>query len=185
LVIETGAKDIHGLEERYWIPGRVMRATANTAIDNSASLFGARECIRFIRTMAPLADCLSQEIEADQFISALADDELRLIVANSVNETASRLNGVIDFGVSVCGVSQPPAYANKPTIPATTTPITANLTMELALDISANGVPDSMACLLSKNSTTRRCLRPATRRRWSRRKAGWPRRPLSTQLRPA
>jgi uncharacterized protein with PIN domain len=39
-------------------------------------------------------DCLSQEIEADQFISALADDELRLIVANSVNETASALEAL-------------------------------------------------------------------------------------------
>jgi ferritin-like metal-binding protein YciE len=38
-----------------------------------------------------LADCLCQEIEADQFISALADDELRLIVANSIDETTSAL----------------------------------------------------------------------------------------------
>jgi hypothetical protein len=92
--LHQNPKDIHGLEDRYWIPGRVTRAIANTAIDNSASLFGARECIRFIRTMAPLADCLSQEIEADQFISALADDEPRLILANSVNETASALEAL-------------------------------------------------------------------------------------------
>jgi L-ribulose-5-phosphate 4-epimerase len=41
-----------------------------------------------------LADCLSQEIEADQFISALADDELRLIVANSLDETTTALDAL-------------------------------------------------------------------------------------------
>jgi hypothetical protein len=53
LVVETGTEDIHGLEDRYWIPGKVIRATANTAIDNSASRLGARECIPFIKTIAP------------------------------------------------------------------------------------------------------------------------------------
>ena len=44
-----------------------------------------------------LADCLSQEIEADQFISALADDELRLIVANSIDETTSALDALKQY----------------------------------------------------------------------------------------
>ena len=41
-----------------------------------------------------LNDCLSQEIEADEFISALADDMLRLIVASSVDETTSALEAL-------------------------------------------------------------------------------------------
>jgi hypothetical protein len=53
LVVETGTEAVHGLEDRYWIPGKVIRATANTAIDNSASRLGARECIPFIKTIAP------------------------------------------------------------------------------------------------------------------------------------
>ncbi|HEY5704374.1 MAG TPA: DUF892 family protein [Terrimicrobiaceae bacterium] len=44
-----------------------------------------------------LADCLSQEIEADQFVSALMDDELRLIVANSLGETASALDALKQY----------------------------------------------------------------------------------------
>jgi len=44
-----------------------------------------------------LADCLSQEIEADQFISALADDELRLIAANSLNETTNALEALKQY----------------------------------------------------------------------------------------
>ena len=44
-----------------------------------------------------LADCVAQEIEADRFISALADDMLRLIVANSADETASALDALKQY----------------------------------------------------------------------------------------
>ena len=44
-----------------------------------------------------LNDCLTQEIEADEFISALADDMLRLIVASSADETASALEALKKF----------------------------------------------------------------------------------------
>jgi ferritin-like metal-binding protein YciE len=44
-----------------------------------------------------LNDCLSQEIEADEFISALGDDMLRLIVASSVDETTSALEALKKF----------------------------------------------------------------------------------------
>jgi len=44
-----------------------------------------------------LADCLSQEIEADRFVSALADDMLRLIVANSLDETANALDALKQY----------------------------------------------------------------------------------------
>src|SRR6266403_778910 len=47
---------------------------------------------------------------------------------------------IIDAGVRVCGVSQPPAYANKPTIPASTVPIAAKRIMRLAFGNSARGV---------------------------------------------
>jgi len=44
-----------------------------------------------------LADCLSQEIEADRFVSALADDMLRLIVASSLDETANALDALKQY----------------------------------------------------------------------------------------
>lgn len=44
-----------------------------------------------------LNDCLSQEIEADEFISALGDDMLRLIVASSADETATALEALKKF----------------------------------------------------------------------------------------
>ena len=44
-----------------------------------------------------LNDCLTQEIEADEFISALADDMLRLIVASSADETATALEALKKF----------------------------------------------------------------------------------------
>jgi ferritin-like metal-binding protein YciE len=44
-----------------------------------------------------LADCVAQEVEADQFTSALADDMLRLIVANSADETTSALDALKQY----------------------------------------------------------------------------------------
>jgi hypothetical protein len=43
-------------------------------------------------------------------------------------------------GVRVPGVSQPPAYANKPAIPASTAPIAAKRMMRLVFGNSARGV---------------------------------------------
>jgi ferritin-like metal-binding protein YciE len=51
-------------------------------------LLGANEIENTLR------DCLLEEIEADQFISALADDELRLIVASSLDETTTALDAL-------------------------------------------------------------------------------------------
>jgi hypothetical protein len=65
---------------------------------------------------------------------------------------------IINFGVSLCAVSQPPAYANKPTIPAITMPIVANRRIKLALGNSAMGVCAFMAFLLFKESCARRRL---------------------------
>jgi ferritin-like metal-binding protein YciE len=45
-----------------------------------------------------LNDCVSQETEADEFISALADDVLRLIVASSPDETSSALEALKQYG---------------------------------------------------------------------------------------
>ena len=44
-----------------------------------------------------LADCLSEEIEADRFVSALADSELRLIVASSLDETTNALEALKQY----------------------------------------------------------------------------------------
>jgi ferritin-like metal-binding protein YciE len=44
-----------------------------------------------------LEDCLAQETEADGFISTLADDMLRLIVANSADETTSALEALRQY----------------------------------------------------------------------------------------
>jgi ferritin-like metal-binding protein YciE len=44
-----------------------------------------------------LADCLSQEIEADQFISALADAELGLIAASSIDDTTNALGALKQY----------------------------------------------------------------------------------------
>ena len=41
-----------------------------------------------------LADCVSEEIEADGFVSALADEVLRLTVANSLDETTNALEAL-------------------------------------------------------------------------------------------
>ncbi len=49
---------------------------------------------------------------------------------------------IIDAGVSACGVNQPPIYANKPAIPAITTPIAVNRMIRLALVNSARPVGD-------------------------------------------
>jgi hypothetical protein len=67
-------------------------------------------------------------------------------------------------------VNQPPAYANKPAIPAINTPIAANRRTKLALDNSAMGVRAFMAFLLFKE-----CARTAlhtTPRRLSPKKIG-------------
>jgi ferritin-like metal-binding protein YciE len=44
-----------------------------------------------------LKECVSQELEADEFISALADDMLRLIVADSADETDSALEALKQY----------------------------------------------------------------------------------------
>jgi ferritin-like metal-binding protein YciE len=44
-----------------------------------------------------LNDCMAQEMEADGFISGLADDMLRLIVADSADETASALDALKQY----------------------------------------------------------------------------------------
>jgi hypothetical protein len=44
-----------------------------------------------------LNDCMAQEMEADTFISGLADDMLRLIVADSADETASALDALKQY----------------------------------------------------------------------------------------
>ena len=44
-----------------------------------------------------LGDCLSQEIEADRFVSALTDDMLRLMIANSPGETANALDALEQY----------------------------------------------------------------------------------------
>ena len=41
-----------------------------------------------------LNDCLSQEIEADRFVSALTEDMLRLMIANSPDETTNALDAL-------------------------------------------------------------------------------------------
>ena len=41
-----------------------------------------------------LTDCLSQEIEADRFVSALTEDMLRLMIANSPDETTNALDAL-------------------------------------------------------------------------------------------
>jgi ferritin-like metal-binding protein YciE len=41
-----------------------------------------------------LADCLSEELEADRFVGELADDVLRLIVANSLDESTNALEAL-------------------------------------------------------------------------------------------
>jgi len=47
--------------------------------------------------MATLRNCLSQEIEADRFVSALTDDILRLMIANSPGETANALDALEQY----------------------------------------------------------------------------------------
>lgn len=44
-----------------------------------------------------LADCLSEELEADRFVSALTDDMLRLIVATSADESSSALDALKNY----------------------------------------------------------------------------------------
>ena len=44
-----------------------------------------------------LKECVSQEMNADEFISALADDMLRLIVADSADETDSALEALKQY----------------------------------------------------------------------------------------
>lgn len=44
-----------------------------------------------------LTECLSEEIEADEFVSGLAETELRLIVANSADETTSALEALKQY----------------------------------------------------------------------------------------
>jgi hypothetical protein len=47
---------------------------------------------------------------------------------------------IIDVGESVRGVNQPPAYANKPAIPASTTPIAVSRMIKPALRNGAEGI---------------------------------------------
>ena len=67
------------------------RIAALKCVITVVHLLGAEEIER------TLADCLAEEIEADQFISALANDELRMIVANSFDETSTVLDALKQY----------------------------------------------------------------------------------------
>jgi hypothetical protein len=54
-------------------------------------------CERAEETERTLADCLSEEIEAGQFVSALASGELRTNVANSFGEISTALDALQQY----------------------------------------------------------------------------------------
>ncbi|HEY5742442.1 MAG TPA: DUF892 family protein [Terrimicrobiaceae bacterium] len=72
----------------------VLRKAGHLRMANLKCVIAVAQLLKAEEIEKTLAECLSQELEADGFVSALNDDVLRLIVANSPDETASALKAL-------------------------------------------------------------------------------------------
>ena len=75
----------------------VLRKVGHLRIASLKCVIAIAHLLEANEIESTLTDCLSQEIEADQFISALADNELRLIAANSLDETTNALEALKQY----------------------------------------------------------------------------------------
>ncbi|HEY5744115.1 MAG TPA: DUF892 family protein [Terrimicrobiaceae bacterium] len=75
----------------------VLRKVAHLRITALNCVIAVTRLLEATEIEKTLADCVSQEVEADRFVAGLADDMLRLIVANSIDETASALKALNQY----------------------------------------------------------------------------------------
>lgn len=75
----------------------VLRKAGHLRMATLKNLIAVAHLLEAHEIEMTLNDCLSQEVEADRFVSSLADDMLRLMVANSHDETASALEALARY----------------------------------------------------------------------------------------
>jgi ferritin-like metal-binding protein YciE len=75
----------------------VLRKAGHLRMATLKNLIAVAHLLEAHEIKKTLNDCLSEEVEADRFVSALADDMLRLMVANSPDETATALDALAQY----------------------------------------------------------------------------------------
>jgi hypothetical protein len=72
----------------------VLRKAGHLRMATLRNLIAVAHLLQAHELESTLGDCLSQEIEADRFVSALTEDMLRLMIANSPDETTKALDAL-------------------------------------------------------------------------------------------
>ena len=72
----------------------VLRKAGHLRMAALKNLISVAQLLEAHEIKKTLEDCLSQEVEADRFVSDLTDDMLRLMTANSLGETHSALDAL-------------------------------------------------------------------------------------------
>ncbi len=72
----------------------VLRKAGHLRMAALKNLIAVSQLLEAHEIKKTLEDCLSQEVEADRFVSELTDDTLRLMTANSHGETTSALDAL-------------------------------------------------------------------------------------------
>lgn len=75
----------------------VLRKAGHLRMAGLKNLIAIAHLLQAHEIEKTLADCLSEEGEADRFVAALTDDMLRLMIANSHDETASALSALEQY----------------------------------------------------------------------------------------
>ena len=75
----------------------MLRKAGHLRMATLRNLIAVAHLLQAHEIESTLGDCLSQEIEADRFVSALTDDILRLMIANSPGETANTLDALEQY----------------------------------------------------------------------------------------
>ena len=75
----------------------VLRKAGHLRMAGLKNLIAIAHLLQAHEIEKTLADCLSEEVEADRFVAALTDDMLRLMIANSHDETTSALSALEQY----------------------------------------------------------------------------------------
>ncbi len=75
----------------------ILRKAGHLRMATLKNLIAVAHLLEAHEIKKTLNDCLSEEVEADRFVSALTDDMLRLMTANSHDETANALDALQQY----------------------------------------------------------------------------------------
>ena len=75
----------------------MLRKAGHLRMATLKNLIAVAHFSRPTKLRMTLDDCLSQETEADRFVSSLTDDMLRLMIANSPDETTNALDALARY----------------------------------------------------------------------------------------